>query len=86
MGMPVLYTAYNRPMLFTTLFFDLDDTLYPPATGLWEAIGSRINLYMTERMGFPPEQAYQSGKNISGNSELRCADCKPTTMSIWTIT
>ena len=44
-------------MLFTTLFFDLDDTLYPPATGLWEAIGSRINLYMTERMGFPPEQA-----------------------------
>jgi putative hydrolase of the HAD superfamily len=43
-------------MLFTTLFFDLDDTLYPPATGLWEAIGNRITQYMTERMGFPPEQ------------------------------
>jgi putative hydrolase of the HAD superfamily len=56
MGMPVLYTAYNMPMLFTTLFFDLDDTLYPPATGLWEAIGGRITLYMTERMGFPSEQ------------------------------
>jgi pyrimidine 5'-nucleotidase len=54
--MPVLYTAYNKRMLFTTLFFDLDDTLYPSSTGLWEAIGQRISLYMTERMGFPPEQ------------------------------
>jgi putative hydrolase of the HAD superfamily len=43
-------------MLFTTFFFDLDDTLYPPATGLWEVIGRRITLYMTERMGFPAEQ------------------------------
>ena len=43
-------------MQFTTFFFDLDDTLYPPATGLWEAIAGRISLYMTERMGFPPEQ------------------------------
>jgi putative hydrolase of the HAD superfamily len=43
-------------MQFKTLFFDLDDTLYPPDTGLWEAIGSRITLYMTERMGFPREQ------------------------------
>jgi pyrimidine 5'-nucleotidase len=43
-------------MLFTTLFFDLDDTLYPSSTGLWEAIGRRISLYMTERMGFPPDQ------------------------------
>jgi putative hydrolase of the HAD superfamily len=56
MGMSVLYTAYNRPMPFTTFFFDLDDTLYPSSTGLWEAIGGRISLYMTERMGFPPEQ------------------------------
>ena len=43
-------------MPFTTIFFDLDDTLYPPSTGLWEAIGGRITQYMTERMGFPPEQ------------------------------
>jgi putative hydrolase of the HAD superfamily len=43
-------------MPFTTLFFDLDDTLYPPSTGLWKAIGGRISLYMTERMGFPPDQ------------------------------
>lgn len=31
--------------------FDLDDTLYGAATGLWAAIGQRIDLYMTERVG-----------------------------------
>ena len=40
-------------MRFTTLFFDLDDTLYPPTTGLWKAIKARMNLYMHERMGIP---------------------------------
>jgi pyrimidine 5'-nucleotidase len=44
-------------MQFTTLFFDLDETLYPHATGLWGAIAGRITLYMVERLGFPPEQA-----------------------------
>jgi putative hydrolase of the HAD superfamily len=43
-------------MKFTTFFFDLDDTIYPPDTGLWGAIAGRITLYLTERMGFPPEQ------------------------------
>ena len=40
-------------MRFTTLFFDLDDTLYPASTGLWHAIKERMNLYMRERMGIP---------------------------------
>jgi pyrimidine 5'-nucleotidase len=40
-------------MRFTTIFFDLDDTLYPHSTGLWEAIKNRMNLYMVERMGLP---------------------------------
>ncbi len=56
MDMPVLYTAYNMPMQFTTFFFDLDETLYPHAAGLWDAIAGRISLYMTERLGFPPGQ------------------------------
>ena len=43
-------------MPFTTFFFDLDDTLYPRASGLWGAIGGRISKYMIERMEFPPEQ------------------------------
>jgi pyrimidine 5'-nucleotidase len=40
-------------MRFTTLFFDLDDTLYPSSTGLWHAIKDRMNLYMLERLGLP---------------------------------
>lgn len=41
-------------MQFTTIFFDLDDTLYPETCGLWLAIKERMNLYMCERMGFAP--------------------------------
>ena len=40
-------------MRFTTLFFDLDDTLYPSSSGLWSAIRERMNLYMLERLGLP---------------------------------
>ena len=43
-------------MPFTTIFFDLDDTLYPASTGLWEAIKQRINLFMKERLGVPWEE------------------------------
>jgi pyrimidine 5'-nucleotidase len=41
---------------FTTVFFDLDDTLYPASTGLWEAIKERMTLYMRDRMGFDPAE------------------------------
>lgn len=43
-------------MRFNTLFFDLDETLYPASSGLWMAIRERINTFLRERMGFPPEQ------------------------------
>jgi putative hydrolase of the HAD superfamily len=43
-------------MRFTTLFFDLDDTLYPSSTGLWPAIKDRMNLYMIERLGVPENE------------------------------
>ena len=46
-------------MRFTTLFFDLDDTLYPNSTGLWKAIKERMNIYMHERMSIPKEQVPQ---------------------------
>lgn len=42
-------------MKFTTVFFDLDDTLYPASTGLWLAIKERMNRYMRERMGIAAE-------------------------------
>jgi putative hydrolase of the HAD superfamily len=44
---------YNLPMRFTTIFFDLDDTLYPSDVGLWTAIKGRMSDYMRERMGIP---------------------------------
>jgi putative hydrolase of the HAD superfamily len=44
-------------MRFTILFFDLDDTLYPNTSGLWQAIKARINLYMVERLGIPDKDA-----------------------------
>ncbi len=43
-------------MRFTTIFFDLDDTLYPASSGLWLAIKERMTRYMIERMGLPAEQ------------------------------
>ncbi len=42
-------------MRFTTIFFDLDDTLYPSSTGLWNALKERMNLYMRDRVGIPEE-------------------------------
>ena len=42
---------------YRVLFLDLDDTLYPSSTGLWEAIGDRILSYMVEVAGVPPERA-----------------------------
>jgi putative hydrolase of the HAD superfamily len=38
---------------YRTLLLDLDDTLYPNTSGIWGAIGERINRYMTERVGIP---------------------------------
>lgn len=43
-------------MTITTIFFDLDDTLYPAKSGLWSAIKDRINLYMNERLGIPADR------------------------------
>ena len=40
-------------MRFTTLFCDLDDTLYPSSSGLWQAIKERMTLYMLERLSIP---------------------------------
>jgi putative hydrolase of the HAD superfamily len=42
-------------MRFNTLFFDLDDTLYPSSTGLWNAIRDRMGQYMHERLNIPWE-------------------------------
>jgi putative hydrolase of the HAD superfamily len=43
-------------MRFTTIFFDLDDTLYPSSTNLWKAIKQRMNDFMRERMNIPADE------------------------------
>ena len=42
---------------YRTLFLDLDDTLYPSTSGLWQAIGDRILAFMTERLSVPADEA-----------------------------
>jgi len=42
---------------YQTLLLDLDDTVYPPSSGMWEAIGERINRFMIEAVGIEPAQA-----------------------------
>lgn len=41
--------------MFQTLLVDLDDTVYPGTSGLWDAIGVRINQFMVERVHIPVE-------------------------------
>ncbi len=43
-------------MPYSTLFFDLDDTLYPKSSGLWQAIRKRLEQYMLERVHIPAEE------------------------------
>jgi putative hydrolase of the HAD superfamily len=42
-------------MSFSTLFFDLDATLYPATNGLWDQIRFRIYQYMREEVGLAKE-------------------------------
>jgi len=43
-------------MAISTLFIDLDGTLYPGDNGLWEAIRDRMNLYIKQRFGMQDEE------------------------------
>ncbi len=37
-------------MCFKVMFFDLDETLYPRTSGIWQAIGVRMDRYITDRL------------------------------------
>ena len=43
-------------MRFSTIFFDLDDTLYPSSSGLWKAIKERMNIYMRDVLQIPADE------------------------------
>ena len=69
-------------MVFEAMFFDLDDTLYPSASGVWDAIGVRIEKYMQEKVHLPVDQIhtlrkdlwYQFGTTMRGLVELYQVD------------
>lgn len=44
-------------MDWRVVFFDLDDTLYPPSCGVWSAIGERIQTYVMDRLGVTYDEA-----------------------------
>ncbi|MBN2555298.1 MAG: pyrimidine 5'-nucleotidase [Anaerolineales bacterium] len=43
---------------YDIILFDLDDTLYTPSSGLWEAISERIYSYMQHVLSIPIEQIH----------------------------
>jgi putative hydrolase of the HAD superfamily len=49
---------------YSTIFFDLDDTLYPADNGLWQAIKERIRLYMCEKLGIPAQAAPELARQL----------------------
>lgn len=40
----------------STVFFDLDDTLYPRGNGIWSQISHRITRFMVEQVGLSPQE------------------------------
>jgi len=51
-------------MNFEAMLFDLDDTVYPSTSGVWEAIGVRMDTYMTETLGFNPGEVHELRKSL----------------------
>ena len=46
-------------MPLTTLLIDLDDTVYPVESGVWQVIRRRIFLYVAEKFQVPQDEARQ---------------------------
>jgi putative hydrolase of the HAD superfamily len=46
-------------MSWRVVFLDLDDTLYPPSSGVWQAIGERIQAFMMDRLQLTYDEATQ---------------------------
>lgn len=55
---------YTQYMSYTTIFIDLDDTVYPASSGLWDAIRERIDLYMIDRVHIAPDIVTPLRKNL----------------------
>lgn len=49
--------------MHSTIIFDLDDTLYPPSTGIWDRISARIYEYMIRKVGIAESEAEQTRRH-----------------------
>ena len=71
-------------MIFEAMIFDLDDTLYPSTSGLWNALGLRIERYMHEKVHIPTEEVpqlrsklfHEYGTTMSGLVQLYHVDAE----------
>jgi pyrimidine 5'-nucleotidase len=43
-------------MRLETFFIDLDETVYPPNTGIWQRIGQRMNEFIEQRLMIPHDE------------------------------
>ena len=67
---------------YSHLLLDLDDTLYPSASGVWEAVRERIQRYIEDRIGVSEDEAQdlrlryleQYGTTLTGLSEEHSVD------------
>jgi pyrimidine 5'-nucleotidase len=51
-------------MKLTTYFFDLDDTIYPSISGIWQLIKQRVYLFMDEKYGIPHDEAVELSRRF----------------------
>jgi pyrimidine 5'-nucleotidase len=51
-------------MTLDYLIFDLDDTLYPPTSGVWDAIGDRINQFLLENLKLTHENVNEVRQHL----------------------
>ncbi len=54
----------SNASLYTTVFFDLDDTLYPRSSGLQSVISMRKQRFFVERMGVPEHEVRSLRKRM----------------------
>ncbi|HEY4692877.1 MAG TPA: pyrimidine 5'-nucleotidase [Bellilinea sp.] len=51
-------------MTLDYLIFDLDDTLYPPTSGVWDAIGERINQFLLDNLKLAPARVNEVRQHL----------------------
>jgi putative hydrolase of the HAD superfamily len=51
-------------MCFKVMLFDLDETLYPHTSGIWQAIGLRMDRYIIDQLNIRPAEVTDLRNNL----------------------